>query len=50
MKNWKVNSWRQYPVKHVPKYDDDRELNNVLNKLKTLLKHFQVAYEKLEKK
>ena len=34
MKNWKVNSWRKYPVKHVPKYDDEKELNNVLNKLK----------------
>ena len=34
MKNWKVNSWRKYPVKHVPTYDDERELNSVLNKLK----------------
>ena len=35
MKNWKVNSWKKYPVKHVPLYDDEKELNNVLNKLKT---------------
>ena len=35
MKNWKVNSWRKYPVKHIPTYDDDKELNDVLNKLKT---------------
>ena len=35
MKNWKVNSWRNYPVKHIPTYDDEKELNNVLNKLKT---------------
>ena len=35
MKNWKVNSWRKYPVKHVPTYDDEKELNDVLNKLKT---------------
>ena len=35
MKNWKVISWRKYPVKHIPKYDDETELNNVLNKLKT---------------
>ena len=35
MKNWKVNSWRKFPVKHIPKYDDEKELNNVLNKLKT---------------
>ena len=35
MKNWKVNSWRKFPVKHIPKYDDEKELSNVLNKLKT---------------
>ena len=35
MKNWKVNSWRKYPVKHIPTYDDEGELNKVLNKLKT---------------
>ena len=35
MKNWKVNSWRKYPVKHIPTYDDEKELNDVLNKLKT---------------
>ena len=35
MKNWKVNSWRKYPVKHVPTYGDEKELNDVLNKLKT---------------
>jgi len=34
MKNWKQNSWRKYPVKHVPMYEDERELNTVLNKLK----------------
>ena len=35
MKNWKTNSWRKYPVKHIPKYEDDKELNMVLNKLKS---------------
>ena len=35
MKNWKVNSWRKFPVKHIPTYDDEKELNTVLNKLKT---------------
>ena len=35
MKNWKINSWRNYPVKHIPTYDDQQELDNVLNKLKT---------------
>ena len=35
MKKWTTNSWRKYPVKHIPKYDDDKELNLVLNKLKS---------------
>ena len=39
MKNWKINSWRKYPVKHIPTYDDDKELNSVLNKLKTFINH-----------
>ena len=34
MKKWKVNSWRNYPVKHIPKYEDENELNLVLSKLK----------------
>ena len=35
MTNWTVVSWRKHPVKHVPSYDDEKELNMVLNKLKT---------------
>ena len=35
MKNWKINSWRKYPVKHIPTYDDEQELSAVLGKLKT---------------
>ena len=35
MKKWTTNSWRKYPVKHIPKYEDDKELNLVLNKLKS---------------
>ena len=35
MKKWKINSWRNYPVKHIPKYEDENELNMVLNKIKT---------------
>ena len=27
MKNWKINSWRKYPVKHLPIYDDEKELD-----------------------
>ena len=34
MKKWKINSWRNYPVKHIPNYEDEKELNLVLNKLK----------------
>ena len=34
MKNWKINSWRKYPVKHIPQYEDEKELEMVLNKLK----------------
>ena len=33
MKKWKVNSWKNYPVKHIPEYEDEGELNLVLNKL-----------------
>ena len=35
MKNWKINSWRKYPVKHIPEYPDKKELNQVLDKMKT---------------
>tara|TARA_B100000579_G_scaffold419006_1_gene417158 strand:- start:731 stop:2110 length:1380 start_codon:yes stop_codon:yes gene_type:complete len=34
MKKWKTNSWRNYPVKHIPTYGDEKELNMVLNKIK----------------
>ena len=41
MKKWKANSWRNYPVKHIPEYRDEDELNLVLNKLKNLeIKNF----------
>ena len=26
MKKWKINSWRNYPVKHIPTYEDEKEL------------------------
>ena len=35
MKKWKINSWRNYPVKHIPDYKDKKELDQVLNKIKT---------------
>jgi len=34
MKNWKINSWRNYPVKHIPEYPDQKELDGVLSKIK----------------
>ena len=34
MKNWKTNSWRNYPVKHIPEYPDKKELDLVLSKIK----------------
>jgi len=34
MKKWKLNSWRNYPVKHIPKYKDEKELNMVLGKIR----------------
>ena len=35
MKNWKKNSWRKYPVKHIPDYPDKKELDTVLDKIGT---------------
>ncbi len=35
MKKWKINSWKNYPVKHIPEYQDEKELIQVLNKIKT---------------
>ena len=29
-----LNSWRNYPVKHIPEYPDKKELDMVLGKLK----------------
>ena len=34
MKNWKTNSWTKYPAKHLPVYEDKKELDMVLGKLK----------------
>ena len=35
MKSWKKNSWRKYPVKHIPEYRDKKELDKVLDKIGT---------------
>ena len=34
MKKWNTNSWKQYPAKHLPVYEDKKELDMVLGKLK----------------
>jgi 3-deoxy-7-phosphoheptulonate synthase len=33
MKKWKKNSWKSCPVKHIPKYGDEKELQMVLGKI-----------------
>ena len=33
MKKWTLNSWRNYPVKHIPEYQDEKKLNMVLKKV-----------------
>ena len=33
MKKWTLNSWKNYPVKHIPKYEDEKKLNMVLKKV-----------------
>ena len=33
MKKWTLNSWRNYPVKHIPKYEDEKDLAMVLKKI-----------------
>ena len=33
MTNWKPNSWRNKPAKHIPEYADQDKLNNVLKEL-----------------
>ena len=35
MKKWNINSWRKYPVKHIPVYPEADELDNVLNKIRS---------------
>ena len=34
MKKWNLNSWAKYPAKHLPAYQDKKELDMVLGKLK----------------
>ncbi len=34
MKKWTLNSWKNYPAKHLPEYQDKKELDLVLGKIK----------------
>ena len=34
MKKWNLNSWTKYPAKHLPAYQNKKELDMVLGKLK----------------
>merc|ERR1712127_358393 len=34
MKKWTTNSWKNFPAKHLPAYQDEAELNSVLEKVK----------------
>ena len=33
MKKWTLNSWKNYPAKHLPKYENEKELDLVLSKI-----------------
>ena len=37
MKKWSLNSWKNYPAKHLPVYQNKEELDLVLNKIKKCL-------------
>ena len=34
MKKWTLNSWKKFPAKHIPVYQDQKELDLVLSKVK----------------
>ena len=34
MKKWALNSWKKFPAKHIPEYQDQKELDLVLGKVK----------------
>ena len=33
MAKWKLNSWKDKPVKHIPEYENKEQLRNILNEL-----------------
>ena len=48
MKKWTLNSWKNYPVKHIPKYEDEKKINMVLKKLKKVRKRDFHSYLQVE--
>ena len=34
MKKWTLNSWKNFPSKHIPEYENKKELNMVLDKIR----------------
>ena len=34
MKKWTLNSWKKFPAKHLPTYQNKEELDLVLSKIK----------------
>ncbi len=43
MKNWKPNSWRTKTGKHLPVYENEAKLNEVLKEISKLLGAFPVV-------
>ena len=36
MKKWTTDTWKNFPAKHLPVYQDEAELNSVLEKLEII--------------
>ena len=37
MKKWTTDSWKNFPAKHLPVYQDEAELNSVLEKVRNII-------------
>ena len=36
MKKWTPNTWKEYPAKHLPVYQDEKELNDTIESVRKL--------------
>ena len=36
MKKWKLNSWKNYPVKHIPDYKDQKEKDHLFDAIQNV--------------